>query len=179
MPRIRVTSAALALLGLLAAAPVLAQEAPQATAPVGVGAVPNIADQIDTYLKTSPAVLPRPDTLGVTTGTEPRTVHGVVDVAVGTGGYRSAYLRADLPIGASSTLSVAVRETRSDGRFGPRQQQDLGLSLAFGEGDGLDPADPRCRPALDPTFGGQVDPRRGEVERLRSCRFAGARGPSR
>ena len=108
---------------LAAAAPTWAAE-PEAvaTAPAATtGAPPNpdIAAQIDTYLKTSPAlVLPRDGPGGVTAGDEPRKIHGLVDVAVGTNGYRSAYVRSDIPVGQTGTLSIAVGESRFKGRTG-------------------------------------------------------------
>lgn len=171
-----------------------------ATAPgvgvgVGAGAPPiSIADQIDTYLKTSPgAQIPKDRALGVTPGgEEPRAIHGVVDVAVGTSGYRSAYVRSDIPVGQTGTLSIAASETQFNGRggrgvwgrgfgapYGGGDHQSLSIGLALGgAGDSaLDPHDPRCRQVRadgsDPT----TDPR-FEDSRSRGCRTAASRtGP--
>lgn len=142
---------------------------PAATQPVaaapGVAAQPAAADpgvaaQIDDYLKTSPAiVLPRDSgAAGITSGgEEPRQVHGVVDVAVGTHGYRSAYVRSDFPVGKTGTLSIAVQDTQFKGRFGgygygggyggygdqTYRNQNVALGLAFG--GAAQGGDPRCR----------------------------------
>ena len=133
-------------------------EAPSApvTAPAGT----DIADQIDTYLKTSPALLPTDRAGGVTNGDEPRKVHGEVAFAVGTGGYRSAYVRGDFPVGQSGTLSVAVSESRFKGRFDPVQRQRLGLGLNFtgAAPDGIEPWRRHAcldqqRRSMDPTPG--------------------------
>ncbi|MFI4964866.1 MAG: hypothetical protein ACHP9T_05805 [Caulobacterales bacterium] len=154
---------------------------PVAAAPAGnAGAVsapgvggPSVADQIDNYLKTSPALTPpRDGASGVTSGEEPRKVHGVVDVAVGTNGYRSAFVQSELPVGKTGTLSIAVGESRFNDRFAsrfggpyayaPGVRQSLGVGLYLGD------AAPgqRCRedeeagPNLGPEsrFGGRLSP---------------------
>jgi hypothetical protein len=146
--------------------------APMATAPAASAptAPISIGEQIDNYLKTSPAAaLPKDSALGVTSGEEPRQVHGVVDIAVGSNGYRSAYVASELPVGKTGTATIAVRETQFKGRFGgygygggpfaPQTRQSVGLGLSFSGSS--DAADPRCRQAaddgavnLDPRFGG-------------------------
>jgi hypothetical protein len=147
------------------------------TAPATSGGAPmSVADQIDTYLNTSPAAaLPREPATGVTSGEEPRVAHGMVDVAVGSNGYRSAFVRSDLPIGKSGTVSIAVGETRFDGRgrFGSATRQSLGLGLAVGDG-AREQRDPRCRQTLD-----GPDVRSGpqlEGGRPRPCQTAEAQG---
>lgn len=148
------------------------------TAPATIGGTPtSVADQIDMYLKTSPAAaLPREPAAGVTATDEPRTVHGMVDVAMGSNGYRSVFVRSDLPIGKSGTVSIAVGETRFDGRgrFGTATRQSLGLGLAVG-GATLDPRDARCRQTGEDgsnvRLGSQLE--RG---RPRSCQAAEAQG---
>lgn len=40
-----------------------------------------------------------------------RRIHGSVGVSVGTGGYRSAYVAAQIPIGETSTLGLAYSQT--------------------------------------------------------------------
>ncbi|ODT85164.1 hypothetical protein [Phenylobacterium sp. SCN 70-31] len=78
---------------------------------------PTVAEQIDAYLRSSPAL--EADEADAVAGVVPkrdRRVHGEVAVGVGTGGYRSLYARADMPVGESGTLSVAIQDTR--GRFG-------------------------------------------------------------
>ena len=71
-----------------------------------------MAEQIDAYLKSSP-VLQADE--GHVRGVVPRDdgkPHGVVEVGVGTGGYRSFYIRSDMPVGDSGRLSVAFADTR-------------------------------------------------------------------
>jgi hypothetical protein len=165
-------------LTLLIAAAVLASAgAGRAAEPETVATAPpaaSVADQIDNYLATSPAaVLPKDGPNSVTTGEAPRQAHGFVDLAVGTGGYRSAYVQSDLPVGKTGTLSIGVGETRFNGRsgvgyggyggrFGAGDHQSLALGLRLGGDAALDPRDPRCRqpgeersdPRQDPRFEG-------------------------
>ncbi len=148
-------------------------------------APPSVADQIDTYLKTSPAAkLPSDGAAGVTSGSEPRKIHGMVDVAVGSGGYRSAYVQTEVPVGKNGTASFAFGQTqfgnryggqfggRYGGQFAPGARQSFGLGLRFDDA-ALDPSSLRCREA-----GGQDGPGvrrdpRIEGERLGSCPGAG------
>jgi hypothetical protein len=148
-----------------------------ATAPAG----PGVAEQIDAYLRTSPTLaLPKHGPAGVTSGEEPRKVHGVVDLAVGSNGYRSAYVRSELPVGKTGTLSIAVGESRFNGRgyyggyggayggrFGAGDQQSLALGLSLGGDAALDP---RCRRAGEE----RPDPR-FESGRPLACQTAGER----
>ena len=135
---VRRSLSALVFAGVFAAAaPALATDEPIATAnkPAPRAAQPTAADpgvaaQIDDYLKTSPAIeLPRDGgAAGITSGADgPRRVHGVVDVAVGTHGYRSAYVRSDLPVGKTGTLSIAVQDSQFKGRGG------YGYGYGYGE----------------------------------------------
>jgi hypothetical protein len=185
------TISALAVAGLVPTSFAWAAEpdaAPMATAPAasaatsgppisgspaaGAPAPMTIGEQIDNYLKTSPAAaLPKDNALGVTSTDEPRQIHGMVDLAAGSNGYRSAYVASELPIGKTATATIAVRETQFKGRFGgygggygggpfsPETRQSVGLGLSFNGSS--DAADPRCRQAaddsavnLDPRFGG-------------------------
>lgn len=141
-------------------APPAASAQPAAAQPAA--ADPGVAAQIDDYLKTSPAIeLPRDGgATGITSSEEPRKVHGVVDVAVGTHGYRSAYVRSDFPVGKTGTLSIAVEDSQFKGRGGygygygyggygggygdqTYRNQNLALGLAFG--GAAQGGDPRCR----------------------------------
>jgi hypothetical protein len=164
---------ALVFCGLLVAGgPALAADEPVATADANT---PSVAAQIDDYLKTSPAIdLPKDTATGITPGEEePRKVHGVVDVAVGTHGYRSAYVRSDFPVGKTGTLSIAVEDTQFKGRFGgygyggyggyggfgsqPYRSQNVALGLAFG-GAAQGDADRRCRDAIGGLGRHRIDP---------------------
>jgi hypothetical protein len=191
------------LVTLVAAAAVTAAQAapateagPMATAPSGTTGAPpatgevSVGDQIDAYLKTSPAAaLPRDAATGVTGAEEPRKVHGVVDVAVGSNGYRSAYVRSDLPVGKTGTLSIAVGESKINGRaggyggygayggrFGGGDRQSLAVALSLGE-PALDPHDPRCHLAGEERREARYDPQ-VEGGRPRACQAADARTSS-
>lgn len=134
---------------LLLSGPVLAADEPVATAD---SRMPSVAAQIDEYLKNSPAIeLPKEGAVGITPGAdEPRQVHGVVDVAVGSHGYRSAYVRSDFPVGKTGTLSIAVQDSQFKGRTGYGYGgyrgygggQNIGIGLAFGAAQS--DADRRC-----------------------------------
>jgi hypothetical protein len=165
-------------------APPTSAAAPASTPPAAAPAS-SVADQIDTYLKTSPAaVLPKDATNGVTPGDEPRKAHGFVDVTVGSGGYRSALVESELPVGKTGTLSIAVGESRFNGRayggyggayggygggYAPGQRQTLGLGLRLGGEASGDSQDLRCRQGGD-----DVSDPRFDGSRLRPCHTAEA-----
>jgi len=166
-----------AILAAALAAPALAAD-PEAvaTAPAG-GAPPTVAQQIDEYLKTSPALaLPTEAAAGVAPGAEPRKVHGMLDVSAGTGGYRSAYAASEIPLGKTGTATIAVGETHvgdRGGRFHPYGGQSLGLGLSFD----ADPNDCRrlqAREAGPPDL--SLDPRI-EGGRRRACPAAAPGAP--
>lgn len=124
------------------AVPALAAEpeGPMATAPKADPALtqPTVGQQIDAYLKSSPALaLPDDGVDGVTSLAPDDRVHGEVSVAVGSHGYRTVYARADIPIKDKGEVSIAVQQSRSNGRvWGPRNARDLGVSLRLGDGYG-------------------------------------------
>ena len=138
------TAARLTVIAVLCAGPAFAAEAPAdaptATAPAG----PGVADQIAAYLRDSPVVrLPAQEAPGGVIGPLPRRAHGVVEVAVGSRGYRSVYVRSDLPIGETGTLSIAIGETRGGrGLYGLHGPGDLRGPVCRGRAD-VD-ADGRC-----------------------------------
>ena len=144
-----------------------------------------IADQIDNYLKASPALaLPKDDATGVTPSDEPRKIHGVVDVAVGTGGYRSAFVESDIPVGKTGTVSIAVSEQHFNSRFASRfggpnvglTRQTLGLGFFLGDA-APDPRDLRCRQTGEDGSDVRSDTR-FEGGRPRPCRAAEAQTSS-
>ena len=119
MKGIMIRKLPLALALTLVAAPAFAAEdptSPTVTAP----ASPSVAEQIDAYLRDSPVSQLPAETapLGATSSAAPRQPHGVVSVGVGTHGYRSIYMRSDLPVGDTGTVSVAIGDTRFNGGFG-------------------------------------------------------------
>jgi hypothetical protein len=174
-------------------APPAAAAQPAAAGQAAVQADPGVAAQIDDYLKTSPAIeLPRDGgAAGITSSEEPRKVHGVVDVAVGTHGYRSAYVRSDFPVGKTGTLSIAVEDSqfKSRGGYGyggyggaysdqTYRNQNLALGLAFG--GAAQSGDPRCRDSgmtrhrIDPMLTGP-----GPGDRPYDCDRMGQPAPER
>lgn len=149
----------------------------RATAPAAAPPAPDVTDQIDTYLRTSPpAALPKDRASGVTTGDEPRKAHGFVDVTVGSGGYRSAFVQGDLPVGRTGTLSIAVGESRFNGRSGAYGDGVGGYARTYGDAYGgrssrSDPQDPRCRQRGD-----EIGDSRFSDSPPRLCQAAGAQG---
>lgn len=65
----------------------------------------------------------------------PRQIHGEIGAAVGSQGYSSAYVEAEIPIGSDSTLGVAVGENQQQlYRHGPTVTgKSLSLSLVLGQ----------------------------------------------
>lgn len=120
-----------------------------ATSPPKPPAAPmTTSEQIDAYLRASPTT-PWQDAEALDRQEDrpPRQVHGQVGVAVGTGGYRSAYVQSDIPVGRDGNLSIFVQQTQGgrghgygygngygygyDGGYGygGHSGQSLGLSL--------------------------------------------------
>jgi hypothetical protein len=122
------------LLAALVATPALAEEAPQATA--AQTPAPTVGQQIDEYLRTSPAARIDDDSVTGVTARDDRQVHGEVAVGVGTGGYRSFYMRSDMPLGETGRLSLAFSDTRN-ARFGDYRgvRRSVGADLRFGGRD--------------------------------------------
>lgn len=135
------------------------------------------ADQIAAFLAASPAIDQDEGGVSLTPLDEEtrRRIHGAFGVTVGTGGYRSAYVAAQIPIGESATLGLAYAQTdygdsfvypglsdaihpgrgwsggrESYGRWGRGgrggQQRSLAVSLAVG-GEGQGPPE-GCAPAF-------------------------------
>jgi hypothetical protein len=168
-----------AILGLalaLASAAAVAQPAPAASASESpVAASPSTADQIDAFIKTTPVPDVTKDKVeGATSSTDTpdRKIHGVVELGVGTGGYRHAYARADVPVGENGQLSIAVDQTRFNdrgrGRFsrygaGPYAGGTTSLSFRGAwRADGAEDGAP-CRPRADgdlsrPDYGSALGP---------------------
>lgn len=74
-----------------------------------------------------------------------RKVHGSMGVSVGTGGYRSAYVSALIPVGESTTIGIAVSKTDFGkhggwygdplyGAYGPGYGHDYGYGYGYGPG---------------------------------------------
>jgi len=112
---------ALAIAAALIASPALAADEPMATAsptPAPAAAV-STAQQIDDFIRTSPAPDAKAaDEVDGVVARDDRKPHGVVEVGVGTGGYRSVYVQTDMPLGENGRLSLAFEDTKY-GRHAP------------------------------------------------------------
>ena len=110
----------LALLAMMIAGPAFGAEAPGPEAPVApASAALSVAEQIDAYLKSSPALAMADEATQGVEGADDRRPHGEISIGVGTRGYRSVYARTDLPVGENGRLSIAIEQNRSDdSRFG-------------------------------------------------------------
>jgi hypothetical protein len=70
----------------------------------------------------------------------PRQIHGEAGVSIGSSGYRSGYVAADIPIGTDSSLGVAVSESQLKLKHGPTlKNQSLAVSLRLGGEGGPSP----------------------------------------
>lgn len=99
----------------------LERPAPAAKAPTvaGIAAPVTTADQIDAFIRSSPAAGPSPEEMAALDEAEPdRRAHGAVEVGVGTHGYRHASVEAHYPVGKTGHVSVAVGATRGKGMIG-------------------------------------------------------------
>ena len=156
------TALFLSLAALTAAGAARAQEtvATASRTDASPPAATDTAAQVDRFIHKAPPVNlddGMPD--GVTPQDEPRKIHGEVGATVGTGGYRSGYVSAVIPVGKTATVAVAVSETKFGRHGGPGagyggyggygDRQTLGLGLALGDaaqapcrGQGFDPYSP-------------------------------------
>lgn len=126
---------------------VSSQSSAQAKAQPAVSQAPlDTNAQIEAFIRSAPSTPWRNDAPLAGQDLElKRQVHGQVGVAVGTGGYRSAFVQADIPVGETGMLSVAVSESRSNhayayggypgyGYGGPGSYGAFGYGDSFGHG---------------------------------------------
>ena len=141
--RTRLLILAAALAGL--AGPALAEDAPVSTASQSTDQ--KIAAWLGDEAPPSPAktTRDRPEEFlrDPSDGNGDRKIHGEVGAAIGSGGYRSAYGVVNIPIGKSSSATIAVSTGR--GRYPYMAGGPWGIEPA---GDGLR-ADCVCREAPD------------------------------
>ncbi len=75
----------------------------------------------------------------------PPQIHGEAGVTIGSGGYRSVYATAIMPLGDNATLGVAASDTQyganNRGWVRGGNRQTLGLSLAAGDPHAASPPD--------------------------------------
>jgi hypothetical protein len=96
----------------------------------------------------------------------PRQIHGEVGAAMGSNGYREAYVTSEIPLGSDGALGVAVDEAAVKLRNGPTlRRQSLAVSLDLGQ-----PANaPGCVPVPESA---------GPSEPLWATRLRGAPAPA-
>jgi hypothetical protein len=75
---------------------------------------------------------------GTATGLRPNLslIHGSVGVSIGTGGYRSAYVSAIMPVGNDGLLGIAVKQTDYGKNGGFYDYGDYGYGYGYGRGYG-------------------------------------------
>ncbi len=135
MRRLAILTAALALAG--------GAQAEEAISTAGAAGAPpaatDTAGQIDDWIASSPAA--REEGEGVLAdGPRERKIHGEVGMAIGTGGYRSAYITSVMPIGETGTLALSLGQTKNG----------YGYGYGYGYGHGYGRFD---RPLLGPDYG--------------------------
>lgn len=127
--------ASLILIAAVLATPALAAEPPTAEAPIATAssakAPLSTADQIDAYLKSSPTLAMEDGSEDAVALFDDRQPHGEISVGVGTHGYRSIYARTDLPVGETGRLSIAIENSRFDGRSGWQGARAYGGGLGL------------------------------------------------
>lgn len=131
----------------LAAALALAgsAQAEEAISTAGAAGAPppatDTARQIEDWIASSPAAREGEDgVLADLVGPRDRKIHGEVGVAIGTGGYRSAYITSVMPIGETGTLALSVGQSKNG----------YGYGYGHGYGYGYDRFD---RPLLGSDYG--------------------------
>ena len=109
------------------AAPVAAPPAPASAEPMDTAA------QIQRWLADSPVAAE--DQYGEALD-EPRDrqVHGEVGLAVGSGGYRSAYVTSVMPLGKNGTLALSIGQERNGYPRYWREGYGYGPGYAYGPG---------------------------------------------
>ena len=117
----RVAFAPVLAAAALIASPALAADEPVATASqTPAPAAITTSEQIDAFIRSSPAAsVAEPGEVNGVVARNDRKVHGEVSVGVGTGGYRSVYVRTDMPVGETGRVSLAFEDTRYGRGGGP------------------------------------------------------------
>lgn len=149
--------------------PVPSREAiPQAPKPTPSLAPMTTDEQIAAFLRASPTTpWQAAERLDALSDAPVREIHGEAGVAVGTGGFRSAYVQSDIPVGRNGTLSLFVQQTQGRGH-------GYGYGNSFGSGGpsgrslglSLDLSAPGQTGFCRPTYGDRT-PQRGDTSRSR------------
>jgi hypothetical protein len=101
----------------LLASPAAAQEVDGviATGPAASAAAPMTTDQ---KIANILAAAKQQDETGQTVEAGPRKIHGEAGVAVGSDGYRSAYVQTVIPVGESGTVAMAYSQSQGGRGYG-------------------------------------------------------------
>ena len=150
MPMIKFALPAAFALAILAGGPVFAADTSQATAAETTGPIANersddVAAQISDYIKESAQADAAEGVNAIAPPTRDRAIHGEAGFSVGSGGYRSGYGIAVMPVGQNGTATVGVSDTQyGKSRWGGRGGNSKSLYLALDlSGSAKQPAD-RC-----------------------------------
>lgn len=115
-----------------------AQEAISTAGASGPPPTDETALQIERWLADSPAAQEQEEgVLAGLVGQPDRKIHGEVGMAIGTGGYRSAYISSVMPLGDNGTLALSIGQEKNAfrpygyGFYGP----------GYGRGPALSPFD--------------------------------------
>ncbi len=90
-----------------------AEPGPVEAAPPAVAPLEDTATQIQRWLAESPGNSDDRDGQLLDLRREDRQMHGEVGVAVGTGGYRSAYITSVMPLGDKGTLALSFSQDKN------------------------------------------------------------------
>lgn len=111
---------------------VVASEPPPGP-PTAVAPLEDTAAQIQRWLTDSPMNSDDRDGQLLDLRREDRQMHGEVGVAVGTGGYRSAYITSVMPLGDKGTLALSVgQEKNARGYYRGVYGYPFGEALGYG-----------------------------------------------
>ena len=104
------------------------------SAPVASAGAKDVNAQIRDWIDSSPeAASPRASAADAPAGPPDRSIHGEWGVGVGTGGYRSAYGVAVIPLGDRGTATVAASTGHYGGRRWGMNGQSFGLNIDLSE----------------------------------------------
>ena len=124
----------LALAAVLAslAGGAVAQEAMGTAGASGSPPGAETAQQIEDWIAASP-VMPEEDVLQGLARPRDGAIHGQIELGVGTGGYRSAYITSVMPLGDNGTLALSFgQEKNARGYYRGAYGYPFGESLGYG-----------------------------------------------
>ena len=128
-----------------AAADTASQNAAETAGPIANERSDDVSAQISDYLKEAAQADAAEGARTIQPPARDRAIHGEAGFAVGSGGYRSAYGVATMPVGQNGSATVGVADTRyGKNRWGGKggDSKSLYLALDLSKG-GSEPTD-RC-----------------------------------